>query len=82
MADEISGWSSLCWIVTNFNGRTYVLCKLRKGLTTALMYLTCLRIYVKTEYKSPFTVVSLGLCIPGAIYWGDGGDLPPLCLKK
>ena len=50
-----NGWRSLCWIVTNFNGRTYVLCKLRKGLTTALMYLTCLRIYVKTEYKSPLS---------------------------
>ena len=48
-----AGWGRrrFYWIVTNFGGRTYVLCNCAKGLATALMYLTCLRFYVKSEYK-------------------------------
>lgn len=46
------GRRGFCWIVTNFGGRTYVLRHCLKGLTTALMYLTCLRFCVKTDYKS------------------------------
>ena len=50
------GRRGFCWIVTNFGGRTYVLCNCTKGLATALMYFTCLRFYVKSEYKFHLTL--------------------------
>ena len=64
-----NGWRTFCGIVKHFGGLIYVLRNCARGLQ---LRLCCLRFYVKSEYKWPFTrVVIRPICVKHYIQLSD-----------